>query len=202
MDRKTRSQATLLAVLLLVLAGVVVFRVVPALAPAPAAPSSTTAAAPVAPPATSSPAAPRRRGEAAPVDISQTAVRLDALSDEPPGPIPPERNPFRFGQGRAAAPTGGARPVRVVDTPPAFVPPPPVPTGPPPPPPIPYKFIGLVSAAPTGKVAVLSDGKGVYHGREGEIVEGQYRIVQIGEESVQIEYADGRGRQTIRLTGS
>ena len=33
------------------------------------------------------------------------------------------------------------------------------------------------------------------------MIEGRYRIVQIGEESMQIEHLDGRGRQTIRLSG-
>jgi hypothetical protein len=41
----------------------------------------------------------------------------------------------------------------------------------------------------------------VVHGRINEIIEGRYRIITIGEESLQIEHADGRGRQTIRLLG-
>ena len=81
---------------------------------------------------------------------------------------------------------------------------PPVPEAPPPPPPISLKFIGTVapSSAPAGKIAVLSDGKFVFYGREGDIIEGRYRLVKIGEESLQIEYVDGRGRQTLRLSGS
>ena len=75
------------------------------------------------------------------------------------------------------------------------------PLPPPGPPPITVKFIGVVSRRDVGKVAVLSDGKNVYYGREGEIVDGRWRIVSIGEESLQIEHADGRGRQTVRLTG-
>jgi hypothetical protein len=31
---------------------------------------------------------------------------------------------------------------------------------------------------------------------------GQYRILRIGAESIEMSYLDGRGRQTIRLTGS
>ncbi len=75
------------------------------------------------------------------------------------------------------------------------------PLPPPGPPPITVKFIGVVSRRDVGRVAVLSDGKNVYYGRAGEIVDGRWRIVSIGEESLQIEYADGRGRQTVRLTG-
>jgi hypothetical protein len=63
------------------------------------------------------------------------------------------------------------------------------------------KFIGIVERVDVGRLAVLSDGRNVYYGREGEIVDGRWRIVRIGEESLQIEYVDGRGRQTVRLTG-
>ena len=79
------------------------------------------------------------------------------------------------------------------------------PVGPPPtppPPPIPYRFIGVLTGVPgQGRIAVLTDGRSVVHGRVNDIIEGRYRIVQIGEESLQIEHYDGRGRQTIRLLG-
>jgi hypothetical protein len=39
------------------------------------------------------------------------------------------------------------------------------------------------------------------HGRDGDIVDGRYRIVKIGAESVELTYADGKGRQVVRLTG-
>ena len=38
-------------------------------------------------------------------------------------------------------------------------------------------------------------------GREGDIIDGRYRLVRIGVESVVMEYLDGRGRTTIRLSG-
>ena len=71
-------------------------------------------------------------------------------------------------------------------------------------PPIGLKFIGIIDAPESGrKIAVLSDGKNPpFQGLEGQIIEGRYRIIKIGVESVEIAYADGRGRQTIRLTGS
>ena len=47
--------------------------------------------------------------------------------------------------------------------------------------------------------AVLRDDRGVYHGREGDIIEGRYRILRIGQESIELAYVDGQGRQTIRL---
>ena len=82
--------------------------------------------------------------------------------------------------------------------PPVFAPP-----GPPPLPPIPLKFIGLVEGVAAGsRIAVLSDTRGlVVHGREGAIIDGRFRILAIGTESIDIAYADGRGRQTLRLTG-
>jgi hypothetical protein len=73
---------------------------------------------------------------------------------------------------------------------------PPVPAGPPP---IPLKFIGVVQRANGVRWAVLSDGKLTVYGREADIIDGQYRIVSIGTESIELSYADGRGRQTIRL---
>ena len=78
-----------------------------------------------------------------------------------------------------------------------------VPTGPPAPPAIPLRFIGLLDA-PTqaGRVAVLSDGRGnVFHGKEGDIIEGRYVMVRVGPSAVDLSYLDGRGRQTIRLSG-
>jgi hypothetical protein len=76
-----------------------------------------------------------------------------------------------------------------------------VPAGPPPPPPIALKFIGVVQKADGTRIAVLSDGKRPISGKEGEDLEGRYRIMKIGEESIDIAYIDGRGRRTIPLTG-
>ena len=79
--------------------------------------------------------------------------------------------------------------------------PPPPPPGPPPPPPIPLKFIGILTQG-SKRVAVLTDGKSTpVGGVEGEIILGQYQILKIGNESIEMAYPDGRGRQTIRLTG-
>ena len=71
----------------------------------------------------------------------------------------------------------------------------------PPLPPITYKFIGVVETPGQQKYGVLSDGRNVFHGREGDIIEGRFRILKIGAESIEMAYLDGRGRQTIRLTG-
>jgi hypothetical protein len=122
-------------------------------------------------------------------------VRLEALKGEQAAPSDPQRNLFAFRQ-RAAPP------VRPVEREPA-VQAPAVPTGPPPPPPIQLKFIGVFEGgAAGGKVAILSDGRGsTFHAREGDTVDGRYKLIRIGTESVEMSYVDGRGRQTLRLSG-
>jgi len=74
------------------------------------------------------------------------------------------------------------------------------PVEPPPPPRIPLKFFGQVETK-QGPLAALSDSRGVYYGRVGDTIEGRYRILRIGVESIDLAYLDGRGRQTIRQTG-
>ncbi len=157
----------------------------------PASPAPS-AAVPTAP-ARGAPQASRPAG-AAPV----VPVKLDALTAGRQQPSDTERNPFRY-QPKAAPPPprAGAMPTPT----PAEAPRPPVPTGPPALPPIPLKFIGILERASGEKWAVMSDGKTTMHGRDGDIVDGRYRIVKIGTESIELTYADGRGRQVVRLTG-
>jgi hypothetical protein len=122
-------------------------------------------------------------------------VRLEALEADRPKPGTGQRDLFRFKpKPPPPAPKPMVQPVAAVPT----GPPPP-----PPPPPIPFKFIGLVESGPAKRLAVLSDGRGMpVYGREGDIIEGRYRILRIGAESIEMEHIDGRGRQTIRLSGS
>jgi hypothetical protein len=131
---------------------------------------------------------------AAPAD-----VKLESLAGARPALAGEGRNPFSLRPKAPPRPAVDLAQARATTPPPQPPGPPPVP----PPPPIPLKFIGVFDVAgKTGKVAVLSDGRFVYHGREGELIDGRYRVVRIGEESIEIEHADGRGRQTLRLTGS
>jgi hypothetical protein len=126
-------------------------------------------------------------------------VKLEALAAARPALAGEGRNPFSLRPKAPPRPAVDLAQSRVTTPPPQPPGPPPVP----PPPPIPLKFIGVFDiAGKAGKVAVLSDGRFVYHGREGELIDGRYRVVRIGEESIEIEHADGRGRQTIRLSGS
>lgn len=125
------------------------------------------------------------------------AVKLEALTVDQSEPGDTARNPFRF-QPKVVAPP----PRPVVAAPVTEAPRPAPPPGPPPLPPIPLKFIGVLERANGVKWAVLTDGKSApMYGKDGDIIDGRYAIVKIGTESVEMTYADGRGRQVIRLTG-
>jgi hypothetical protein len=163
------------------------------------------------PPAAAAPAPAARGRPAAAVnqvaELASVDVNLKALTRPRGQPADQGRNPFRF---RPQAPP------RQPDLPPRpavrpgpvglgnesagpFIPPAPV--GPPPPPPITLKCIGILEKVDGTKIAVLSDGRGTYHGVEGQEIAGRYKILRIGVESIEVSYIDGRGRQTIRLTG-
>jgi hypothetical protein len=137
----------------------------------------------------------RGAGESAVADI-----RLELLQREHGELRGPDRNPFRFEpRASAAAPgqpqvTRRAAPIEVAPT---------GPLPPPPPPPIPLRFIGFLQPkGGAGRVAVLSDGRGnVFDGKEGDVIEGRYRLLRVGNDSADLIYLDGRGRQTIRLSG-
>jgi hypothetical protein len=129
--------------------------------------------------------------------VAAPDVHLRALSGERPKPGTAERNLFRFRPKPVPAPppmpSHPAAPVAPLA---------PEVTGPPPPPPINLKFIGILERSGRPKIAILTDGIGPpIYGEEGKSVAGRYRILRIGAESIELSYLDGRGRQTIRLTG-
>jgi hypothetical protein len=137
----------------------------------------------------------RRSGDSAVADI-----RLELLQREHGALRGPDRNPFRFERRASAA--APARPqitrrAAPIETAPVG------PLPPPPPPPIPLRFIGFLQPkGGPGRVAVLSDGRGnVFDGKEGDVIEGRYRLLRVGIDSADLIYLDGRGRQTIRLSG-
>ena len=129
-------------------------------------------------------------------------VKLEALEAERQPPSDTPRNPFRY---QPKAPPPAPPPIKPIGAPPTNVSAEPAkpmpPPGPPPPPPIPLKFIGILTRENGVQWAVLTDGKVVSHGRDGDIIDGRYRIVKIGTESIELTYVDGRGRQVVRLTG-
>jgi hypothetical protein len=124
-------------------------------------------------------------------------VNLKALTSGRGEPADQGRNPFRFRPKPVPPPPPPvvSRPVEQAQLPTGPV----RPLGPPPPPPITLKLIGLLTKADGTRIAVLSDGKRPVHGGEGQEIEGQYKILKIGLESIEIAYIDGRGRQTLRL---
>jgi hypothetical protein len=140
------------------------------------------------------------RGAAGASGVTAPDVRLEVLSAARPSPGDHARNLFKFKPKVHVAPPPPARaPEPAPPALPQLLGPPP----PPPPPPIALKFIGLLETSGTSKVAILSDGRGSpVHGKEGDAVLGQYKILRINADSIEMSYLDGRGRQTIRLSGS
>ena len=104
-----------------------------------------------------------------------------------------ERDPFRF------RPKPPPLAPRVVQAPPPVQPP--VPQGPPPPPPIPLKFYGVMNVNGQRTAHFIDERGNTFKGREGDVLEGRYRLLRIGPDSVDLAFLDGRGRQSIRLTG-
>ena len=141
------------------------------------------------------------RGNAPALKTTPVAdVKLELLKSAQTELGPSTRNPFQFKPKpppppppRPEAAEGRGAPV--------IVGPPPAPPGPPPPPPIALKYIGVLDTA-AGRLAIFRDTSGeIVNGKEGDIIDGRYRLLKIGVESADLAYADGRGRQTIRLSG-
>ena len=195
-----RRQLQLLAAIVLLFVAVVAWQ----LTRGDGTPSTSVTPAAASSAATTGPAEAQVPGTKASAS-AVPAVALPLLSGEGTEPADTGRDPFRFdatlgrpagGPGRPSgqAPAAPARPV---------APPPPVqPAGPPPPPPIQLRFIGLAKQGAGGKqYVVLRDDRGVYYGAEGDVIEGRYRILRVGTDSVDVAYVDGRGRRTIPLSG-
>ncbi len=182
-----RRQQVLLGALLVVLA-VVGYRAWTQTSAVPARTSNSQG--------TRRPAAPAGREPPA-VTTGAPDVHLEALDGQRQQPDRAERNLFRFKEKAAPPPppdrTAVAAPPRVSTGPPA----------PAPPPPISLKCIGVFDRGQGQKIAILTDGVGPpMYAAEGQTVAGRYRILRIGVESIEMAYLDGRGRQTIRISGS
>ncbi|MGO9519273.1 MAG: hypothetical protein ACLPND_19745 [Candidatus Korobacteraceae bacterium] len=79
------------------------------------------------------------------------------------------------------------------DKQPNYVPPPP------PPPPIDLKFYGFASRKDGYKRIFLSKGEDIFIAKEGDIVDRRYKIVHIGQSSVDVEDVLTNNRQTLPL---
>ena len=154
------------------------------------------------------PAAPQSNRRVPATAAAQTPVpdvKLEALTQPRPSTVGSQRNPFRF----YVPPPPPPPKVEMTLKPPPRIEPeepvgPPPEVGPPQPPKISLtmKYIGLMEGVPgRGKVAAFSDCRSTMRGSEGDIIDGRYRLVRIGVESVVMEYVDGRGRETIRQSG-
>ena len=139
-------------------------------------------------------------------------LRLERLFAERPPPRDIRRNPFRFGP--ATPPEGPEPPASRSPSPPppertaaaapdaTIAPNAPGAASAPHPAGISLRLIGIVEVgAAEGPVAVLTDDRDVHHGRAGDTVEGRYRIVSMGEASVELEDLAGGARTTLRLSG-
>lgn len=105
------------------------------------------------------------------------------------------RNPFSFGAAPAPAPS------QTITAPPVTAPPPPstVPQGPPP---IGLRLTGMLVSPGTDRLMVtLRDptSGALFHAFEGDVVDGRYRVVKIGGQSVVVSYVDGSGLRTLGL---
>lgn len=113
------------------------------------------------------------------------------------------RNPFVFGQRNEPSFPGSS----FVTVPQPQVPSEPVPAGPPVPqgpPPIPLRLTGLAVVEAGGRTLVtLKDlsTDTLYHAYEGDVVDGRYRVVKVGIQSVVVSYLDGTGIRTLPLGG-
>ena len=136
------------------------------------------------------------------------AVNMDDMATDRSAPEFERRNPFRFGPRAGAGGPGGSKGLRPTPVLPPrggaldqdAVAPPRGDTsvggagG------VPLSFVGfLESPGIEGRVVVLTDGEVPFYGRMGDVIDGRYRIVGLGLESVDVERIDGQGQQTLRL---
>ncbi len=125
-------------------------------------------------------------------------VRLESVAGSRPGRATPGRNPFRFGSQPSQLPgasQGGADAGPGARVGPAPVEPQPSARR------SPLRFIGTVEAPSAGLIAVFTDGEVVFHGRQGETVEGRYRIIDVSLDRVEVELLPMGGRQVLALDG-
>jgi hypothetical protein len=127
--------------------------------------------------------------------ILPPSIRLAALGA--PGENPDTgRNPFRFG----APPPPPAPPAPAFVPPPVETAPPPPPPPPPWPPPIQLTLTALWEDVDTKtRGATLLDPKtnAQYQVIQGSTIDGRYKVLKIGEQTVTVAYLDGSGQKTL-----
>lgn len=124
-------------------------------------------------------------------DIEREADRLQVRVRREVEYSQPQRNPFRFGAGRADTDRGG-------DIPDAAPPPQPAVVVPVAPPPVSLSGIAEDRDGPrVERTAILSSPSGVLLVHEGDPVLGDYRVARIESEAVELVKTDG---SSLRLT--
>jgi hypothetical protein len=140
-------------------------------------------------------------GADATIDPAALDVHLESLAEARPAPSATARNPFRFEARAQAPPPDEGRPAfQELGARGNGLPPAPMSAATRP---ITVRFIGLLEHR--GETfAIFADctaGRRTSYARAGEIVDGSYRLIRIGTESVVIEHLDGTGRTTLAQTG-
>ena len=124
------------------------------------------------------------------VDLGAQADRLKAKLAAVAAYQQPARNAFRFGE--------LPRPVEQPSAPSLSEAPPAVAA----PPRLPYGFAGLATTVENGvaqRTAILSSLQGVSLVKEGDMVDGRYRVVSITDEAVTLESAGDGTQTTLQL---
>jgi hypothetical protein len=127
------------------------------------------------------------------VDLGVQANRLKAKLAEVPRYQEPARNAFHFGERQRRVPDPDILPPAVNIAPPAV-------TAPPRPP---YALAGMAATTENGAVtrtAIVSSLRGVSLVKEGDLLDGAYRVVSIAEETVTIESTADGTQTTIGLS--
>lgn len=174
-------QITSLVALAVILAGVIWFQFFRTAGTKPAASNSVSAR--------------NDRDAAGPLPVPDT-VRLAELKDTSAF-SEAGRDPFSFGA-RPVPPAPISRPAESEPAPAPVIPPPP-----PGPPPIALRLIGITVPPGAQPMVTLKDpvSGASFDAREGQIVDGRYRVIKVGERSVLVSYVDGTGMRTITLGG-
>jgi hypothetical protein len=139
--------------------------------------------------------------------VTDARIRIDLIDSKASKLEAGDENLFQYRTAPQAAPVIPAPGAPQVGAPgaappPVFTPPPPTgPPVPPPPPPINLRYQGFArSEAGGGELtAFLSDDRGRYNVKTGEVLMGRYRIAGITDASVEVEDLQLNRRQTLPL---
>jgi hypothetical protein len=130
-------------------------------------------------------AAPRGGARASLSAIPDSLLQVKERKPDSRGRAAARRNIFEYGR-RAAPP-----PTEV-----AMAPPP----APPPPPPAPLRFYGFAERSQGGRRQIfLTDGEEVYLAAEGDVVLRRYRVLRVGNQSIELEELSGKQRWVVPL---